>query len=79
MKYILSIFALATLVAIPPAQAQQRPYREGRAPVVVQPLAVGDPQKLIYRISGVTDSGDEEGVGVATAFHCTSFSTVVET
>lgn len=70
MKYILSILALATLLAIPPVQAQQNAFA-GRA--------VGDPQKLIYRIAGVRDSGDVSNVGVATTIHCTNFGPVAET
>jgi hypothetical protein len=70
MKYILSIFALATLVAIPSVQAQQHAFA-GRA--------VGDPQKLIYRIAGIRDTGDAANVGVATTIHCTNFSLVAET
>ncbi len=70
MKYILSILALAALIAIPPVQAQQN-ASAGRA--------VGDPQKLIYRIAGVRDSGDASNVGVATTIHCTNLSPVAET
>ena len=70
MKYILSILALATLLAIPPVQAQQNAYT-GRA--------VGDPQKLIYRIAGIRDTGDASNVGVATTIHCTNFGPVAET
>jgi len=79
MKFMSSIIALAMLVAILPAQAQQRPYKEGQAPAGVQPLAVGDPLKIIYRISGVTDNGGGDAVGVATLIHCTNFGSVSET
>ena len=40
--------------------------------------ATTDPLRLIYRISGVTDSGSAPNSGTATAFHCTNFSTVTE-
>ena len=78
MKHRSSIVALATLITVLPAQAQQTPNREGRAPVVVHPLAVGDPLKLIYRISGVRDTGQATNVGVATTIHCTNFGSVSE-
>ena len=38
--------------------------------------AVGDPEVIIYRVSGVVD--DNNG-GLATSFHCTNFSGVTET
>lgn len=52
------------------AQAQDR-VSPGES---AAPLATGDPLKVLYRISGITDK-----VGVATSFHCSSFSTVTET
>jgi hypothetical protein len=70
-----SLVAAALFVAILPAQAQQRPYPEGQAPA---PKAVTDPLQVIYRISGVRDSGTGTHAGMATSFHCTSFSTVDE-
>lgn len=79
MKFTSSIFALATLAAILPAQAQQKPYQEGKAPAGIHTLAVSDPLKIIYHISGVTDTGDDPNVGVATSIHCTNFGTVPET
>jgi hypothetical protein len=76
---LLSI-AIVTLVAASlPAQAQQRSYKEGAAPEAKAPEAVGDPLKRLYRISGVRDTGSGLNAGVATSFHCTSFSTVDET
>ncbi len=41
--------------------------------------AQSDPEILIYRFPGVTDSGGATNVGVATVFHCTNFSGVIET
>jgi hypothetical protein len=70
MRHLLSILALATLTAVPPVQAQQSAF-DGRA--------VGDPQKLIYRISGIRDNGAASGVGIATTIHCTNFGPVAET
>lgn len=73
MRLIVSIVTVTALTAILPAQAQQR--REGAAPA---PLAISDPLKAIYRISGITDSGSPASAGTATVIHCTSFSTVLE-
>jgi len=39
--------------------------------------AVGDPEVIIYRVSGMVDDGG--GGGFATSFHCTNFSGVPET
>jgi hypothetical protein len=39
--------------------------------------AIGDPEAIIYRVSGVADSVG--ATGVATTFHCTNFSGVPET
>jgi hypothetical protein len=39
---------------------------------------VNDPEKIIYRGSGVVDSGGGDFNGNATAFHCTNFSGVNE-
>jgi hypothetical protein len=39
---------------------------------------VNDPEIIIYRFPGVLDSGSAINVGVATVFHCTNFSGVVE-
>jgi len=46
----------------------------------VQPAQAGinDPEVIIYRISGVADSGGAPQTGLATAFHCTNFSGVLE-
>jgi hypothetical protein len=74
---ISSATALAILSAILPAQAQDR--RPTQQPQANAPLATTDPLKTIYRVSGLTDSGNVANVGVATTFHCTSFSTVPET
>ena len=38
---------------------------------------VGGPEVLIYRLSGVAESGG--AMGVTTAFHCTNFSGITET
>lgn len=40
--------------------------------------ATTDPLKVIYRVSGVRDSGSGAGVGVATSFHCSNFGSVAE-
>ena len=47
----------------------------------VQPAHAGvnDPEVIIHRFPGVTDSGNAVSPGVATAFHCTNFSGVTET
>src|SRR5262245_35525566 len=39
---------------------------------------VNDPEKIIYRGSGVLDNGGNDFDGLATAFHCTNFSGVNE-
>jgi len=39
--------------------------------------AIGDPEVIIYRVSGVLDDGVANGA--ATSFHCTNFSGVNET
>jgi hypothetical protein len=46
----------------------------------VQPAQAGinDPEVIIYRISGVADSGGAAQTGLVTAFHCTNFSGVPE-
>jgi hypothetical protein len=51
------------------AQAQDR-VSPGES---AAPLATGDPLKVLYRISGITDKA-----GVATSFHCSNFSGVTE-
>jgi hypothetical protein len=71
----LSIAAVALLAAMLPAHAQ-RAYPEGAAPAA--PLATTDPLVRLYRISGVRDNGAGADGGVATSFHCSSFSTVDE-
>jgi hypothetical protein len=49
------------------------------APAQPGQAAVGDPELILYRFSGVRD-GDPPGIGgVATAFFCTNFSGVTET
>ena len=40
--------------------------------------AADDPLQLIYRVSGVFDSGDVTNVGMATTFFCTNFGNVAE-
>jgi hypothetical protein len=71
-----SVAAIALIASLVPTDAQQRSYPEGGAP---GPKAVGDPLQLIYRVSGLRDSGSGPEAGIATAFHCTSFSSVDET
>ena len=46
----------------------------------VQPgqAATTDPEVIIYRFPGVADGGGADNVGVATVFHCTNFSGVME-
>src|SRR3954449_13517821 len=73
---LLSIAIVTLIAASWSAQAQQRSYKEGAAPAA--PLAVGDPIMRLYRISGVRDNGAGSDAGVATSFHCSSFSTVDE-
>ena len=41
--------------------------------------ATTDPEVILYRVSGVSDSGGNANTGVATSFHCTNFSGVTET
>src|SRR5262245_596537 len=45
--------------------------------VIVQPAQAGinDPEVIIYRFPGIRDTGGD----VATVFHCTNFSGVLET
>jgi len=47
----------------------------------VQPAQAAqfDPEVIIYRFSGVRETGGAPATGVATAFHCTNFSGVTET
>jgi hypothetical protein len=40
--------------------------------------ATTDPEVIIYRFPGVHDDGGASFVGVATVFHCTNFSGVLE-
>jgi hypothetical protein len=40
--------------------------------------AVGDPEVILYRLSGVADSGGANSTGLVTAFRCTNFSGVTE-
>src|SRR5262245_40032599 len=49
--------------------------------VFAEPVQAGinDPEVIIYRISGLVDSGGPPSTGVVTAFHCTNFSGVIET
>jgi len=72
----LSFASIALVALLVPAAAQQRAYPEGGAPA---PNAVGDPLLRIYKVSGIRDNGGGSESGVATSFHCTSFSTVNET
>ena len=41
--------------------------------------ATSDPEVILYRISGVADSGGAAQTGLVTSFHCTNFSGVNET
>ena len=41
--------------------------------------AVGSPEVVVYRFSGVKDDGNADFVGTATVFSCTNFSGVTET
>src|SRR5262245_28268687 len=63
MKAIHWIIAAAALSFVQPAPAS---------------AAQGDPEVIIYRGSGVLDTGGGDIVGVGTAFHCTNFSGVNE-
>ena len=47
----------------------------------IQPVhaATTDPLRTVYRIAGVADNGAVTHSGIATSFHCTSFSRVNET
>jgi hypothetical protein len=49
------------------------------APAQPAQAAVGDPELILYRFSGVKDDGGGSFTGVATSFHCTNFSGVMET
>jgi hypothetical protein len=40
--------------------------------------ATSDPEVIIYRFPGVRDNGGAPNTGVATVFHCTNFSGVLE-
>src|SRR5262245_49788953 len=68
------IMAAAGIAFVLPAYAGQKENPAPRAPA-----AVGGPETVIYRVSGVRDNGDPDGTGVATSFHCTNLSTVDET
>ena len=52
---------------------------EGMALALPAHSAVGDAEQILYRVSGVTDTGGADNTGVATSFHCTNFSGVTET
>jgi hypothetical protein len=58
------LFAIATIAAVIPAQAQQK--------------AITDPVEIIYRVTGLRDDAEVTGTGVATVFSCTNFGTVAE-
>jgi hypothetical protein len=40
--------------------------------------AADDPLQVIYKVSGVMDSGSADEVGIATVFFCTNFGNVAE-
>ena len=63
MKSIRSIIAAIGFAFVLPAAAD---------------AAQTDPEVIIYRFPGVIDSGTAQNTGVATVFHCTNFSGVVE-
>src|SRR3954465_10772934 len=68
------MMAGAAVAFVLPVQA--KPRQGGTAQPV--PLAATDPLVAIYRASGVSDTGSGVQLGVATAFPCTSSSTVAE-
>lgn len=70
MKKLTWIFALALV-----ASASAQVIRNSPAP---SPYATTDPLLVIYRVSGVFDSGDSDGAGIATIFHCSNTSSVQE-
>jgi len=71
---VCTIAALAALMIVP-ATAQER--IEGAAPAA-GPGATTDPQVQVYRFSGIRDDGGAANAGIATLFHCTNFSGVIE-
>jgi hypothetical protein len=75
MKVLGVAFALAAILASS-AHAQQ--VSRDRARPGVAPQAISDPQTIVYRTSGVRDSGSAINTGVATSFHCTNYGNVSE-
>jgi hypothetical protein len=71
----LAVATLAAVMASPSVQAQPHNSPEGTAPNVAR--ATG-PLKAIYRVAGVTDSGQTTATGTATVFHCTNMSSADE-
>jgi hypothetical protein len=63
MKAVHSMIAALALTLVLPAAAD---------------AAQNDPEVIIYRFAGVRDDGSGTNIGVATAFHCTNFSGVLE-
>jgi hypothetical protein len=69
MKKLSCMIAIASMSFVLAAQAQRQ------APT---PYATTDPLLTIYRVSGVSDDGGAENVGMATVFHCSNTSGVTE-
>ncbi|SMH32159.1 hypothetical protein [Mesorhizobium australicum] len=74
MKALVSAAAVATLLALP-ASAQDRPATLG---IGAAPMASVDPQMMIYRVAGVTNSTHTTAAGIATSFQCYNNSSVTE-
>lgn len=75
MKRLSWTIAVAGLSFVLPAFAQALAQDRVTPPSKFSTL---DPEKLIYRTSGVRDTGSAGNVGTATSFHCTNLSKVSE-
>lgn len=78
----LGVFTLATAVCATEIHAQaSSPINKGRSVQsgrTVSPLSVTDAFKVIYRVSGVLDTGLDSARQTATVFFCSNYSTTKE-
>lgn len=67
-------FFLAALASNADAQS----LHKDRQSFGIAPQATTDPERIIYRVAGIKDTGSAENVGFATTFHCTNYGTAME-
>ena len=76
MKGICWSIAAVVLAFALSAQAQDRAVERAAADPAMD---AGGTELILYRFPGVIDNGGAANTGVATSFHCTNFSGVIET